>query len=75
MNITRENKDALNAVVTINIEKKDYAEQVEKILSNYRKSANIPGFRKGQVPMGLVKKNSTEKRLPLMRLIKSFKSL
>ena len=56
MNITRENKDALNAVVTINIEKKDYAEQVEKILSNYRKSANIPGFRKGQVPMGLVKK-------------------
>ena len=56
MNITRENKDALNAVVTIAIEKEDYAEKVEKTLTDYRKSANIPGFRKGQVPMGLVKK-------------------
>ena len=56
MNITRENKDALNAVVTINIEKSDYADKVNNILSDYRKSANIPGFRKGQVPMGLVKK-------------------
>jgi trigger factor len=56
MNITRENKDALNAVVKIDIEKSDYAEKVEKILTDYRKSANIPGFRKGQVPMGLVKK-------------------
>ncbi len=56
MNITRENKDALNAVVKIDIEKNDYSEKVEKILTDYRKSANIPGFRKGQVPMGLVKK-------------------
>ena len=56
MNITRENKDALNAVVKIDIEKTDYADKVEKILTDYRKSANIPGFRKGQVPMGLVKK-------------------
>ena len=56
MNITRENKDALNVVVTINIEKSDYADKVNNILSDYRKSANVPGFRKGQVPMGLVKK-------------------
>jgi len=56
MNITRENKDALNAVVQINIEKSDYADKVEKILTDYKKSANIPGFRKGQVPMGLIKK-------------------
>ena len=56
MNITRVNKDSLNAVVTINIEKKDYFEKVEKILLDYRKSANIPGFRKGQVPMGLINK-------------------
>lgn len=56
MNITKANKDALNTVVTINIEKNDYAEKVEKILSDYKKSANIPGFRKGQVPMGLIKK-------------------
>ena len=56
MNITRENKDALNAVVKIDIEKNDYSEKVEKILTDYRKSANIPGFRKGQVPLGLIKK-------------------
>ena len=56
MNITRENKDALNAVVKIHIEKSDYADKVEKILTDYKKSANIPGFRKGQVPMGLIKK-------------------
>ena len=56
MNITRENKDALNAVVTVAIEKDDYASKVEKILTDYRKTANIPGFRKGQVPMGMVKK-------------------
>ena len=56
MNITRENKNALNAVVKIDIEKNDYSEKVEKILIDYRKSANIPGFRKGQVPLGLIKK-------------------
>ena len=56
MNITRENKDALNAVVTVLIEKDDYTAKVEKILVDYRKTANIPGFRKGQVPMGMVKK-------------------
>ena len=61
MNITRENKDALNAVVTIAIEKEDYAEKVEKTLIDIRKSANIPGFRKGQVPMGLVKKQYGKK--------------
>lgn len=56
MNITRENIDALNAVVKVNIAKEDYSDKVEKILSDYRKTANIPGFRKGHVPMGMVKK-------------------
>lgn len=56
MNITRENIDALNAVVTVNIEKDDYSDKVMKILKDYKKSANIPGFRKGHVPLGLVKK-------------------
>jgi len=56
MNITRENIDALNAVVTIAIEKTDYNDKVAKILLDYRKKANIPGFRKGHVPMGMVKK-------------------
>lgn len=56
MNITRENIDALNAVVTVAIEKNDYNDKVEKMLTDYRKQANIPGFRKGHVPMGMVKK-------------------
>ena len=56
MNITRENIDALNAVVKVDIAKEDYSEKVEKILTDYRKTANIPGFRKGHVPMGMVKK-------------------
>lgn len=56
MNITRENSDALNAVVKVDIAKEDYSDKVEKILTDYRKSANIPGFRKGHVPMSMVKK-------------------
>ncbi|TRO64195.1 trigger factor [Christiangramia sabulilitoris] len=56
MNITRENIDELNAVVKVDIAKEDYAGKVEKILKDYRKNANIPGFRKGHVPMGMVKK-------------------
>jgi trigger factor len=56
MNITRENIDTLNAVVKVDIAKEDYSDKVDKILSDYRKTANIPGFRKGHVPMGMVKK-------------------
>lgn len=56
MNITRENVDALNAVVKVDIAREDYSDKVEKILIDYRKTANIPGFRKGHVPMGMVKK-------------------
>jgi trigger factor len=56
MNITRNNVDALNAVVTVEITKADYADKVEKVLSDYRKNAAIPGFRKGTVPMSLIQK-------------------
>jgi len=56
MNITKEQIDKLNAVVKVAITKEDYKEKVDKILKDYRKKANIPGFRKGQVPMGLIKK-------------------
>ncbi len=56
MNISKEQIDNLNAVVTVEIKKEDYSERVEKILKDYRKNANIPGFRKGHVPMGMVKK-------------------
>ncbi len=56
MNITRENIDAVNAVLKVDIAREDYSDKVEKILTDYRKSANIPGFRKGHVPMTMVKK-------------------
>ncbi|WP_350290390.1 trigger factor [uncultured Croceitalea sp.] len=56
MNITKEQIDDLNAVVKVAITKDDYQEKVDTILKDYRKQANIPGFRKGQVPMGLIKK-------------------
>jgi len=56
MNITRNNVDALNAVVTVEVSKADYAEKVQKVLADYRKNASIPGFRKGAVPMSLIQK-------------------
>lgn len=56
MNITREQVDALNAIVKVAITKEDYTEKVEKVLADYRKNASIPGFRKGAVPMSLIKK-------------------
>ncbi|GAB5401596.1 MAG: trigger factor [Aureisphaera sp.] len=56
MNITKTDIDNLNAVVTVEISKDDYAKKVDDVLNNYRKSANIPGFRKGHVPMGMVRK-------------------
>lgn len=56
MNITRNSIDDLNAVLTVSIDKQDYQEKVEKTLNQYRKTASIKGFRKGQVPMSFVRK-------------------
>jgi trigger factor len=56
MNITRESIDDLNAVLRIQVEKADYDGNVEKVLRDYRKKANIKGFRPGMVPIGLIKK-------------------
>ena len=56
MNITRENTDDLNAILTVEVEKNDYEANVEKVLRDYRKKANIKGFRPGMVPFGLIKK-------------------
>ena len=56
MDITIENIDALNAVVKVDIIADDYQPKVDKILVDYRKKADIPGFRKGHVPMGMIKK-------------------
>lgn len=56
MNISLQNVDNVSALLTVNIEKADYQGRVEKVLKTYRQNANIPGFRKGMVPMGLIKK-------------------
>ena len=56
MKITKQEVDALNAVLSLEIQQEDYTAQVDKILKDYRKNANIPGFRKGQVPMGMIRK-------------------
>ncbi len=56
MNIKFESADKINGVMTISIEQADYQEAVDKQLKNYRKKAQVPGFRPGMVPMGLIKK-------------------
>jgi len=56
MNITKENINELNATITVKIEKNDYEATVNDVLKDYRKKANMPGFRPGKVPAGLVKK-------------------
>lgn len=56
MNISKENIDALNAVIRLTIDKADYEQKVEDVLKNYRKRVNMPGFRPGHVPAGLIKK-------------------
>lgn len=56
MNITTEKVDDLNAILKVELKHADYQEKVDTQLKDYRKKANIPGFRKGHVPMGMVKK-------------------
>jgi trigger factor len=56
MNISRVNIDALNATLTATIEKPDYESKVEATLRDYRRKAQMPGFRPGMVPLGVVKK-------------------
>ena len=56
MKITFDCPDKINGVLTMTIESADYQEKVEKTLKDYRKKAQVPGFRPGQVPMGLVKR-------------------
>lgn len=60
MKVSFENQDKVNGLMTIVVEESDYKEKVEKSLKDYRKQANIPGFRKGMAPMGLIKKQYGE---------------
>src|SRR5690606_40651958 len=54
--VTRENIGVLNDKITVTVSKEDYFPPFEKALKQYAKSANIPGFRKGMVPSGVIKK-------------------
>ena len=56
MNISFEAPDKINGLMTITLETADYQPEVEKTLKDYRKRANIPGFRPGQAPMGMIKR-------------------
>lgn len=56
MNVSLQNIDKVSALLTVKIEKADYQEKVEKSLKSFRQKANVPGFRPGMVPMGLIKK-------------------
>ena len=56
MNVSLQNVDKVSALLTVDMVKADYQENVEKQLKKIRKDAQMPGFRKGMVPMGLVKK-------------------
>lgn len=56
MNITREHSDDLNTVIKVNVQKEEISTDVENVLKDYRRKANVPGFRPGKVPMGMIKK-------------------
>lgn len=56
MNITRENLSDLELRIKVDIEEKDYIENVTKQLKDYQKKATVPGFRKGMAPMGLIQR-------------------
>ena len=56
MNIQFEAPDKINGLMTITLESADYQSEVDKTLKDYRKRANIPGFRPGQTPMGMIKR-------------------
>ncbi|MCD4710707.1 MAG: trigger factor family protein, partial [Bacteroidales bacterium] len=56
MNISQENTDKLNTILSVKVEQADYAERVDKVLKDYRRQARVDGFRPGKVPMGIIKK-------------------
>lgn len=56
MNVSLQNIDKVSALLTVKLEKADYQERVEKALKDLRRRVNMPGFRQGMVPMGLIKK-------------------
>ena len=60
MKISMENPDKVSGLLTIVVEENDYKSKVEQKLKEYRRKANVPGFRPGQVPMGFIKRQYGE---------------
>ena len=56
MKVTFENADKVNGLMTLEVEEADYQAEVEKELKSYRKRAQVPGFRPGMVPMGMIRR-------------------
>ncbi|MBQ2727796.1 MAG: trigger factor [Alistipes sp.] len=56
MKVTRSQREGGVSILSVKVVEKDYAAEVEKALREYRRKANIPGFRPGMVPMGIIKK-------------------
>ena len=56
MEITREQREQGTSLLKVVVSEKDYGEAVDKMLREYKRKANIPGFRPGMVPMGVVRK-------------------
>jgi trigger factor len=56
MNLTQSKAKDLMATITVDVVANDYTEKVDKVLKDYRKTAEVPGFRKGKTPMGIINK-------------------
>ncbi|MFR9165970.1 MAG: trigger factor [Dysgonomonas sp.] len=56
MNVSQTNIDSTNATIQISVSKSDYEEKLNKALKDFRRKANVPGFRQGHVPAGMIKK-------------------
>ena len=71
MKVSFENPDKINGLLTLVVEEDDYKNEVEKTLKDYRKKANVPGFRPGQAPMGMIKRpvSYTHLTLPTKRIV------
>ena len=62
MKVTLNKTDNVNGMIAIEIEKTDYQENVDKALNQYRRQAQIPGFRQGKVPKGVIQKMDNQDR-------------
>lgn len=56
MNIVREQREQNTSLIKVTVGEQDYAQEVDKALREYKRKANVPGFRPGMVPMSLIRK-------------------